>query len=74
VVREKRWMSLEQAVHKITVRPAERFGIKDRGRLAAGCAADITAFDAKTVAGPGTYENRSRPPSASAWYFVTAAR
>jgi len=62
VVREKRWMSLEQAVHKITGRPAERFGIKDRGRLAAGCAADITVFDAKTVAGPGTYEKPEQAP------------
>ncbi len=62
VVREKQWMSLEQAVHKITARPAERFGIQDRGRLAPGCAADITIFDAAKIAGPATYENPEQKP------------
>ena len=53
---------LEQAVHKITARPAERFGLQDRGRLAAGCMADIVAFDAGKVMGPATYEKPEQPP------------
>jgi dihydroorotase/N-acyl-D-amino-acid deacylase len=62
IARDQRWMSLEQAVHKITARPAERFGLPDRGRLAAGCVADIVAFEADKVMGPATYEKPEQPP------------
>lgn len=52
-VREKRALSLEEAVRMLTSRPAEVFGIKDRGRLALGLPADILIFDPETVgAGP----------------------
>ncbi len=34
-----------QAVRHLTSRPAEVFGIRDRGRLAPGLAADVTVFD-----------------------------
>ncbi len=33
----------------LTSRPAEVFGIKDRGRLAVGMPADVLIFDAETV-------------------------
>ena len=48
-VRDKKAMSLEQAVAKLTSEPADLFGISDRGRLAEGLAADIVVFDPKTV-------------------------
>jgi N-acyl-D-aspartate/D-glutamate deacylase len=48
-VREKRVLSLEQAVRRLTSEPADLLGLKDRGRLAAGCAADVTVFDPATV-------------------------
>lgn len=51
-VREKKTFTLEQAVHNLTQRPAEMFGISDRGILAEGRPADIVVFDPKTV-GPG---------------------
>jgi N-acyl-D-amino-acid deacylase len=52
-VREKRALSLEQAIRMLTSRPAEVFRIADRGRLAEGLAADIVVFDPATVgAGP----------------------
>ena len=40
-VREKQAMTLEQAVKRITSEPADFFGIKDRGRLLPGMAADV---------------------------------
>jgi N-acyl-D-aspartate/D-glutamate deacylase len=40
---------LEHAIKRITSEPARFFGIKDRGRLAHGLAADITIFDFNTV-------------------------
>jgi N-acyl-D-aspartate/D-glutamate deacylase len=48
-VRKRGLMPLEEAVYRITCLPAERFGLKDRGLLAAGMAADIVVFDPDTV-------------------------
>jgi N-acyl-D-amino-acid deacylase len=48
-VRERKVLSLETAVRKLTSAPAEVFGIHDRGRLAPGCAADLMLFDPATV-------------------------
>ena len=52
-VREKGTLTLEEAVRMLTTRPAEVFGITDRGRLAVGMPADVVVFDPRTVgAGP----------------------
>ena len=51
-VREKKTFTVEQAVHNLTQRPAEMFGITDRGLLAEGRPADVVVFDPTTV-GPG---------------------
>ncbi len=51
-VREQKTFTIEQAVHNLTQRPAEMFGITDRGLLAQGRPADVVVFDPKTV-GPG---------------------
>jgi len=48
-VREKGVMSLEYAVQRLTSEPANFFGLRDRGRLAVGAAADIVLFDYNTV-------------------------
>jgi N-acyl-D-aspartate/D-glutamate deacylase len=48
-VREKGTLSLEEAVRMLTSRPAEVFGIADRGRLAVGRPADVVLFDPRTV-------------------------
>jgi N-acyl-D-aspartate/D-glutamate deacylase len=51
-VRERGTFTVEQAVHNLTQRPAETFGITDRGVLAEGRPADVVLFDPTTV-GPG---------------------
>ena len=48
-VRKAGALSLEQAVKKITADTADIWGLKDRGRLAEGQAADIVVFDADTI-------------------------
>jgi N-acyl-D-aspartate/D-glutamate deacylase len=48
-VRAKGVLTIEQAVRMLTSRAAELFGIRDRGRLAPGLAADVTVFDPATV-------------------------
>ncbi|MDX2168277.1 MAG: amidohydrolase family protein [Deltaproteobacteria bacterium] len=48
-VRDKGVLSLEEAVRRLTSQAADVFGIRDRGRLAPGLAADVVVFDPKTV-------------------------
>ena len=48
-VREKGTLTMEEAVRMLTTRPAEVFGITDRGRLAVGMPADVVVFDPRTV-------------------------
>jgi len=48
-VREKQAIALPEAIRMLTSRPAEVFGITDRGRLAPGLAADVVVFDPATV-------------------------
>jgi N-acyl-D-aspartate/D-glutamate deacylase len=51
-VREKKVLTLENAVHKLTQVQADLFGFTDRGVLRVGALADIVVFDATTVS-PG---------------------
>ena len=48
-VREKKIMSLEHAVRRLTFDSASAFGIYDRGLLQPGMVADIVVFDPETV-------------------------
>ena len=48
-VREKQALTLERGVKRLTSEPADFFGIRDRGRLKQGLAADVTVFDPNTV-------------------------
>ena len=54
-VREEQVLSLEQAVHKMTGKTAAVFRLHDRGRVAAGCIADLVVFDPETVIDRGTF-------------------
>jgi len=49
-VRDRRALSLEDGVRRVTSMPAELFGLRDRGRLAPGLAADVTVFDPRAIA------------------------
>jgi N-acyl-D-amino-acid deacylase len=54
-VREKKVLTLEQAIHKMSGYPASRMRLKDRGQLKAGMAADVVVFDPAAVADRATY-------------------
>ena len=55
-VRERKLLTLEDAVRKMTSFPAQRVGLLDRGLLRPGMKADVVIFDAGTVRDLATYE------------------
>ncbi len=56
-VRERQVLTLEEAVRKMTSFPAARLGLTDRGALKHGLVADLTVFDAATIADRATFSD-----------------
>jgi N-acyl-D-amino-acid deacylase len=56
-VREAKVWSLEQAVRHLSAHAARRFGLKDRGLLREGMAADVVVFDPDTIDARSTYDH-----------------
>jgi N-acyl-D-amino-acid deacylase len=54
-VRERGWLTLEEAIRKMTSLPAWRLGLKDRGAIKKGYVADLVLFDPKTVIDNATF-------------------
>ncbi len=54
-VREHGVFTLIQALQKCTSVPAQRFGLKHKGRIAVGADADFTIFNADTLSGTHTF-------------------
>jgi len=61
-VRERKDLSLEEAVRKMTSLPARRLGLKDRGVVAEGKAADLVVFEPESVIDRATYDNPRQYP------------
>jgi N-acyl-D-amino-acid deacylase len=59
-VREEKLLTLEEAVRKMTSRSAARVGLRDRGILRPGMAADVTVFDPATIRDVATFEDPNR--------------
>jgi N-acyl-D-amino-acid deacylase len=54
MVRDEALLTPAQAVHKLTAQPADRLGLRDRGRLKPGACADVAVFDPDAFAERGT--------------------
>ena len=60
-VRELDWLTLPEAIRKMTSLPAARLSLKDRGLVRPGMKADLVLFDAKTVIDRATFEQPELP-------------
>jgi dihydroorotase len=56
-VRDEKVLTLSDAIRKMSLLPAERLGLKNKGRIAVGADADLTIFDPAHVTDRATYEN-----------------
>jgi N-acyl-D-amino-acid deacylase len=74
LVREKKLMRMEEAVHKLTGSPARRYGIADRGVLTEGSAADITVLDWDGVRDNTSPEEPDAAPSGIDYVFLNGRK
>jgi N-acyl-D-amino-acid deacylase len=68
--RELGLFTLEEAVRRMTLLPARRFGLAGRGAVAAGGYADITVFDPATVLDRATFAQPIAPAAGIEHVFV----
>ena len=60
-VRDEKWLSLPDAIKKMTSMPAARLKLKDRGTIAVGMKADLMLFDPLTIIDRSTFEQPRLP-------------
>jgi dihydroorotase/N-acyl-D-amino-acid deacylase len=69
-VRDEHLLTLEDAIRKMTSRPAARVGLADRGLLRPGMMADITVFDPATIRDVATFDDPNRYSTGVKWVIV----
>lgn len=71
--RQRRTVTLEEMVRKLTDAPARRFGLQDRGRLEPGCFADVVLFDFDTVSSASSFSTPARYPEGISHVLVNGS-
>jgi N-acyl-D-amino-acid deacylase len=74
LTRERRLLTLEEAVRRMTGATAERYSLEGRGILKEGNAADITVFDPVTVADTTSPADTSAAPIGIDYVFVNGKK
>jgi N-acyl-D-amino-acid deacylase len=69
-VREDKALSLEEAIHKMTKKPATTFNIRNRGEIKEGNYADICIFNPDTVIDKGTFTDPIQYPEGIEYVIV----
>jgi N-acyl-D-amino-acid deacylase len=73
-VREKHWLTLPDAVRKMTSLPAQRLGLRDRGSLRKGTFADLVLFDPETIIDRATFDKPLELPVGVKAVFVNGVQ
>jgi dihydroorotase/N-acyl-D-amino-acid deacylase len=69
-VRDEKILTLEDAVRKMTTLPAQILGLRDRGQIREGFAADIVLFNPATVRETTTFEKTKSYPEGIPYTIV----
>ena len=69
-VRDEKVLTLPEAVRKMTSLPAQILGVKDRGQIKEGFAADIAVFDAARVRETNSFEQPKSYAAGVPWVIV----
>jgi N-acyl-D-amino-acid deacylase len=71
--REVGLFPMEEAVHRMTGLPAQRFNLHDRGEIAVGKHADLVVFDPQTIIDRATYAEPTLPAEGIDYVLVAGA-
>ena len=69
-VREQKWLTLTEAIRKMTSSPADRLKLANRGRMATGAIADLVVFNPETVTDRSTFSDPMVLPTGVEKVFV----
>jgi N-acyl-D-amino-acid deacylase len=72
-VRELHWLTLPEAIRKMTSLPAQRFELKDRGLVRAGLKADLVVFDPNRIIDRATFQEPQLTAEGVKHVFVNGA-
>jgi len=71
--RDQRQMSIGKAIHKMTMLPAETFGLKGRGCIRPGYMADLVIFDDQKIKDRATFEEPFLKPEGIPYVLVNGS-
>ena len=69
-VREDKVLPMIDALRKMTLEPAERLNLHRKGRIAAGCDADLTVFNPETVKDGATFSDLHIQPEGIEYVYI----
>jgi N-acyl-D-amino-acid deacylase len=72
-VREEKVLTLEEAIYKMTKKPATTFGLVKRGEIKKGYFADLMVFNPQTIRDVGNFLNPMQYPTGISYVFVNGA-